>query len=100
MGFPSRERFEQRLGLLEVGRVKTLGEPAVDRRQELAGLGPFALSLPQPCQAHCSAQLQGLGLLAAGDVEGLVKTDFRLIAAPRGLLQQELSLSRYSSASQ
>jgi hypothetical protein len=34
-GFPSRERFEQRLGLLEVGGVKALGEPAVDLGQEL-----------------------------------------------------------------
>jgi len=39
-------------------------------------------------QAHGGSQLQGFGLLTAGDVESLAKTDFRFIAAPRILLQQ------------
>jgi hypothetical protein len=32
------ERLEQRLGLFEIGRVKAFGEPAVDRRERIAGL--------------------------------------------------------------
>ena len=40
----SRQLIEQRLGLLEVGGVKALGEPAVDRGQQLAGLGSLALA--------------------------------------------------------
>ena len=68
------------LGLLEIGGVKALGEPAVDRRQQLVGLGALALLLPQPTQAHGGPQLQRLRLLAAGHVEGLLQTGFRLCA--------------------
>ena len=42
----SCEFFQQRLGFLEVSRVKPLGEPAIDRRQELAGSVALALLLP------------------------------------------------------
>ncbi len=42
----SAERVEERLGLLEIGGVKPLGEPAVDRCQEAVSLGAFALLLP------------------------------------------------------
>jgi len=52
------ERIEQRLGLLEVHRVKPLGEPAVERCQELSGPIPLALLLPQATEAHGSPQLQ------------------------------------------
>ena len=43
----SLQLLQQCLGLLQVGGVKALGEPAVDRRQQLAGFGPLALLLPQ-----------------------------------------------------
>ena len=42
-----RQRLQQRLGLLQVGGVKPLGEPAVDRCQQLVRFGPLALLLPQ-----------------------------------------------------
>src|SRR5499427_8006824 len=70
----SPQLLQQCLRLLEVGRVKPLGEPAVDRCQQLVGFCALALLLPQASQAHSSAQFQGFGLLAAGDVEGLTKT--------------------------
>ena len=41
------EFLQQRLSLLEVGRVEALGEPAIDLRQQLAGLSALALALPQ-----------------------------------------------------
>ena len=34
--------------LLQVGSVKALGEPAIDRCQQLAGCGTLALALPLP----------------------------------------------------
>src|SRR5262245_50426126 len=74
----SRERLQQRLRLLEVGGVKALGEPAIDCRQQFVRLGALALLLPQAAQAHGGAQLPGLGLLAAGNGQGLVETDFGL----------------------
>src|SRR5215813_8793876 len=65
----SCEFFQQRPGFLEVRGVKALGEPAVDRRQQLVGFRTLVLLLPQARQAHGGAQFQGLGLLAAGDLQ-------------------------------
>ena len=36
------QRFEQRFGLLEIERIEALGESAVDRREQIGGLLPFA----------------------------------------------------------
>jgi len=73
-----RQRVQQCLRFLQVEGVKALGEPAVDRRQQLVGFRPPALLLPQARQAHSGAQLQGLGLLAAGDLQGALEAGFRL----------------------
>jgi hypothetical protein len=72
----SREFVEQGPGLLQVGGIKALAEPAVDRRQQLVGLSALALALPQPTQTHSGAQLPGFGLLAAGNGEGLLEAFF------------------------
>jgi hypothetical protein len=37
---------EQRLGVLQVGGLEAFGEPAVDRREQVAGLGAPTLSSP------------------------------------------------------
>jgi hypothetical protein len=37
---------EQGLGLFQIDRVETLGEPAVDRREQIMGLLSFALITP------------------------------------------------------
>jgi hypothetical protein len=39
---------ERGLSLFQVARVEAFAEPAVDRREKLAGLLPFALIAPQP----------------------------------------------------
>jgi hypothetical protein len=44
----SGQLLQQDLGFLQVGGVKALGEPAVDQREQLTGLLPLALLLPQP----------------------------------------------------
>ena len=62
----SPELLQQCLGLLQVGRVKALGEPAIDRCQEFMGFRALALLLPQAAQTHGGAQLQRFGLLAIG----------------------------------
>src|SRR5215472_10241699 len=77
-GVALRQYVQQCFRLLEVGGVKALGEPAIDRGQELARFQALALLLPEASEAHGGPQLQGLRLLAAGDVEGLPKTGFRL----------------------
>src|SRR5215510_9508740 len=72
------QRCQQRLGLLEISGVKALREPAVDRRQQRPRFVPLALLLPQAAEAHSSAQLQGFGLLAVGDVESPLEAGFCL----------------------
>src|SRR6188472_1076129 len=60
-----REFVEQHPGLLQVERIETLGEPAVDRSEKVAGLLPLALLAPQPRHARCCAKLPRFGLLPA-----------------------------------
>src|SRR5437764_1213277 len=70
---------EQRLGLLEVGRVKALGEPTVDRREELVSLSALALLPPQTSKAHGSAQaVLRLGSDPRGDIVDLDDDAFPL----------------------
>src|SRR5215470_3003511 len=61
--------LQQRLRLDEVTCVKALGEPGIDGRQQRAGLDALALALPEAREAGRGAQLEGLRLLRARDVE-------------------------------
>jgi hypothetical protein len=45
---------QQRLRLLQVERVEAFGEPAVDRREKIAGLVLLALIAPEPRRALSS----------------------------------------------
>src|SRR6185503_8268231 len=87
---PSGQRIEEGFGLLQVSGVKALREPAVGRRQQLAGLSALALLLPQTRQAHGGTQLPGLRLLAAGQDEGLLETGLRLGGVMARGLQEPL----------
>src|SRR6185436_10698842 len=80
------EFLQQRFRLLQVGGVKALGEPAVDRRQQRAGFSVLVLLLPEARQARGCAQLQRPRFLVAGNVEGLLKTRLGavLLATPLG----------------
>jgi hypothetical protein len=54
--------FPQGFGLLQVGGVKSLSEPAVDLGQALMGIDALALLLPQAGEARGCTQLPGFGL--------------------------------------
>ncbi len=43
----SRQLFEQRPRILQIGGIETLGEPAVDWGEEVVGLGGLILGVPQ-----------------------------------------------------
>jgi hypothetical protein len=66
----SRQFVEQRLRLFQIGGVEPLGEPAVNRREEIAGFGAPARLAPHPGEARCRAQFPELGLLFLGDAQG------------------------------
>ena len=68
--------LEQRLGLLQVRRIKPLSEPAIDLRQHLLGFFCLALLLPQPAQAHDGPQLQRFRLLPVGNLDRFEKIFF------------------------
>ena len=54
-GVALRQCLQQRLGLLQVSRIKALGEPMVDWCQEVMGFLAFALLLPESSQAGGSS---------------------------------------------
>jgi hypothetical protein len=89
--------LQQRPGLLKIGGLKALSEPAVDRRQGRMYFGTLALLLPEAGQTGGRAQLQGFGLLAAGDVQGLAQTGLGLRLVRDGLAQLEAFRSANST---
>jgi hypothetical protein len=89
----SPECLQQRLGLLEVGRVKHLREPAVDRCQEVSGLGTLPLAVPPAAEACRRPSCQPLHVLTMCHIkrrghtpEDLVDSRAAAVAAamPRG----------------
>jgi hypothetical protein len=69
--------FQQRLGLFEILRVKSFGEPTINLDQHLSRFSGLALTLPQPREAHRYTQFERLGLLFLGNGDGFQKTGFR-----------------------
>src|SRR5262249_52927595 len=69
-GVALRQRVQKCPGLLQVRGVKALGEPPVDRGQQVVRFLALALALPQARQAHGSPQFQRFRLLAASDTHG------------------------------
>src|SRR5262249_21953677 len=65
---PLRQFVKQRPSLLQVGGVKALGEPAIERREQVVGRSALPLPLPQARQAHGGPQLQRFRFLVAGNV--------------------------------
>src|SRR5262245_61569843 len=43
---------------LEIGRVEAFGKPAIDRREQIAGVAALALVAPEAGEAGCSAHLE------------------------------------------
>ena len=84
----SQQLVEQGFGLLQIGSVKPIGEPAVNLRQQLAGRGALPLILPQPREAQRGAELQHLGLLVTGHLQRLLETGLGLVHIGERELEQ------------
>jgi hypothetical protein len=67
----SHQLFEERPCLFEIGRVEALGEPAVDRRKQIARLGALPLIAREPGEARGGAQFPELGLSLSSDAQGI-----------------------------
>ena len=89
------ELIEQRLCLFQVGRVKALGELAIDRREQGARVPRPALLLPEPGEARGGSQLPRPGLTLAGQAQGLLETGLSFLDTrgwgrlPRAVLRQQ-----------
>jgi hypothetical protein len=54
----------------QVGGVEAFGEPAVHRREKVAGFGAATLVAAEPGETHDGAQFPELGTLLLGDAQG------------------------------
>src|SRR6516165_2227950 len=75
-GVALRQRVQQCLCLLQVSGVKALGEPAVNRCEQVVRFLEPALVLAEATQTHRGPQLQRFRLLTAGNGQGLIKASF------------------------
>src|SRR3990172_5456241 len=78
--------------------AKPSGEPGVERGEEGGGLFALALALPEPRQAGDGAQLERLGRLPPGDLQGLAEERLRLldriaVGVEKNLCPQPVELS-------
>ncbi len=87
-----RQLLQQRLRILQVLRVEAFGEPVVDRGEEVARRVPLPLPLPEAGMARGGAELEGLRLLRAGDVDGLAEQRLGLRLGVVGQPQEALAL--------
>jgi hypothetical protein len=78
----SPELVEQFLRLFQIGRAEALGEPAVDRGEEVTGFGVAPLVAAEPGEARGGAQFPELGALLLGDAQGFAIQLFGGIAMP------------------
>src|SRR5262249_54105823 len=58
---------QKRLRLLQDRRPEALGEPAINRREQVAGFGAFSLVAPEPGEARGGAEFPKLGVLLLCD---------------------------------
>ena len=54
----SRERFQQRLRVLQIARLEPLSEPPVNRSQQFARFPHLALIAPEACKTYRRRQLK------------------------------------------
>src|SRR5262249_42092545 len=86
------ECLQQRLGVLEIRRIKPFGKPVIDWCEEVMGFLAFALLPPEASETGGSTEFPGFGLLAAGNGEGLLEAGFGLVWLWDGLAQEKCTL--------
>jgi hypothetical protein len=73
----SYKLVEQLLRLLQIARVETFGEPAINRSKKLACFSPLALIAPEARHAHRRAEFPDFGLLLTCDRERALEIRLR-----------------------
>src|SRR2546428_4721914 len=71
-----RQFIEQAFCILQIRRIKSLGEPVIHRGEQVMGFLTFALLLPEPSQAGGSTEFPGFCLLVLGYRNGLLEAGF------------------------
>jgi tetratricopeptide (TPR) repeat protein len=91
----SSKLVKQRLGLFQIERVEALGEPAVDRSEQIVGLIPLALMAPEPRHAHRRAQFPELRALPPRHFERVAIAIPRCCVLAHGLQQRAAQAVRF-----
>ena len=86
----SSQFVQERLRVLQVGIVEALGEPAVDRGEEITSRGSLASGLLETRQGYCHPELQRFDFLMARGAEGARKGLLRRRTITITLCQHEL----------
>ena len=81
--------IEQRAGLLQIERVETFGEPAVDRSEKITRLIPLALLAPEAGEAGGSAKLEQERPLRIGDLKGGAKRALSLFGGETEVAEEQ-----------
>ena len=69
----SSQLIEQRLCLLQIGGVETLGEPVVDGRYEVRRLPALVFPDQDPCQVRGGSEFEKARFLSAGYAQGIAQ---------------------------
>src|SRR5262245_46595343 len=85
------QRVQQCLRLLQIRRIKPLGEPMVHGCKEVMGFLAFALLVPESSEASSGTEFPGFRRLVLGDADGMLEAGFGFSLIVRRLLQQEFA---------
>ena len=80
---------EQRPGAVEVGRVKALRKPVIDRREHIKSLLEFATLSPKPGERSARPQFKHLCALVGSDLDRPAKGRSGFLAGVVGRVQQQ-----------
>src|ERR1041384_5734498 len=87
----SSQLVEQRLRPLQIGRAKSLGEPAIERAEKVARFRSPPLFAPQPGETRRRAQFVGFCLLRLCNSQ-------RILQCPLSLFEPVKPQQRYACA--
>lgn len=90
----SRQLFQERLRVLQIYRVETLGEPVVDLREHLSRFVVLPVFAKETTETRRGSKLERLGALLAGNLDGLPKARLGFGVRSEGLVNADESSAR------
>ena len=88
LGGALRQRVQQGFGFLEVSGVKALGEPAIDRGENIVGFDALALITPKVSKSGGGTQFPAPRILLSSDLDRRLKVCLHRLDRSLGLQQE------------